>query len=128
MRRYLRYILAFFGSTSFVLTSSLLLNLFKIREIAGNYVLIIVWANFIVSIFYLVVAFEYVKIKKWSGLLLTVSAIILIMAFLGLKVHINSGGKFEFRIINIMYFRIYLTLILSALAYRLSGIQLKTNT
>jgi hypothetical protein len=109
------------------MSSSILFDLFGIREKAGNYVPFIVWANFISSLFYLLIAYYYFSFKRWSGSLLIIAAIILIIAFIGLRIHINLGGIFNSKIIGILYFRIYFTLILSIITYKLFGVQSKIN-
>lgn len=123
-----RYIIAFFGLLTLFLSSSVLFDVFGIREKAGNYVPIIVWANFISSFIYLLIAYYFFSIKKWSGILLLIATMILIIAFIGLRIYINFGGDFETKIIGALYFRIYFTLILSLAAYKITGNQSQINT
>ena len=52
-------ILLAFGLLTFFLSTSVIFDLFGIREKEGNYVLFIVWANFISSILYLLAAFGF---------------------------------------------------------------------
>jgi accessory gene regulator protein AgrB len=49
--------------------------------------------------------------------ILSLSALILIMAFVGLFIHINSGGLYETKTIGAMIFRIIVTLAFVLLAY-----------
>lgn len=121
MRQKLRYIIAvvlgLFALLTLVLSSSVILDLFNIREKEGNYVLFVVWANFISSILYLIAVYGLVKARKWTALVLLVSAIILSVAFVGLKIHINNGGIYETKTVRAMIFRTGLTLVFAVAAY-----------
>jgi len=110
-------VLAVFGLITFFLSSSVLFDLFDVRAKQGNYVLFVIWANFISSIFYLFSAYGFIKTKKWTIYLLVFSFILLIITFIGLIIHINSGGLYETKTIGAMIFRIILTLVFSILAY-----------
>ena len=113
----LAIVLAVFGLVTLFLSSSVIFDLFGVRAKEGNYVLFVVWANFLSSILYLFAAYGFIKIKKWTIHLLGVSALLLIIAFIGLMIHINSGGIYETKTIGAMIFRITLTLVFSILAY-----------
>ena len=121
MKRTVLYIiatlLAAFGLLTLFLSSSVIFDLFSIRAKEGNYVLFIVWANFLSSILYLIAAYGFVKAKKWTIRPLSISLMILLGAFIGLFVYINSGGLYETKTIGAMMFRISVTLSFAALAY-----------
>ncbi len=110
-------VLSAFGLLTLFLSTSVIFDLFDIRAKEGNYVLFVVWANFISSVLYLVSAYGFIKKKKWTVSLLGISTIILISAFIGLLLHINSGGIYETKTIGAMIFRITLTLIFTGLGY-----------
>lgn len=110
-------VLAAFGLLTLFLSSSVIFDLFGIRAKEGNYVLFVVRANFISSLLYLFAAYGFIKNKKWTARLLGISAIVLIAAFIGLFIHINSGGIYETKTIGAMIFRITVTLIFATLAY-----------
>ena len=110
-------VLVVFGLVTLFLSSSVIFDLFGVRAKEGNYVLFVVWANFLSSILYLFAAYGFIKTKKWTIHLSGVSAILLIVAFIGLMIHINSGGIYETKTIGAMIFRITLTLVFSILAY-----------
>lgn len=112
-------ILAAFGLITLFLSSSIIFDLFGVRAKEGNYVLIVVWANFISSLFYLFAAYGFVGNRKWTSKLLGISAVILSTAFIGLLIHINSGGIYEAKTIGAMVFRITLTIVFGLLAYLL---------
>ena len=121
MTKYLPYIaaavLAAFGLLTLFLSSSVIFDLFGIRAKEGNYVLFIVWSNFISSILYLISSYGFIASKNWTAKLLGISAIILITAFAGLLIHINTGGIYETKTIGAMIFRISVTLVFRILAY-----------
>lgn len=112
-------ILSAFALLTLFLSTSVIFNLFNIREKEGNYVPFIVWANFISSILYLLAAYGLLKLKKWSTYLLAVSVVILVAAFIGLKVYISNGGIYETKTVNAMIFRITLTTIFTIASYLL---------
>ena len=110
-------ILAAFGLLTLFLSSSVIFDLFGIRVKQGNYVLFVVWSNFISSLLYLFAAYGFVKTKKWTAPLLGISTIILIASFIGLIIYVNSGGLHETKTIGALIFRIAVTLIFAILAY-----------
>ncbi len=121
MNKYFLYVLSVvliaFGLLTFFLSTSVIFDLFGIRAKEGNYVLFVVWSNFISSIIYLIASYGFITSKKWTAKLLGGSAIILITAFLGLIFHINSGGIYETKTIGAMIFRIFVTLVFAIIAY-----------
>lgn len=121
MKKYLpkiiAIILAVFGLLTLFLSGSVIFDLFSIRVKQGNYVLFVVWSNFISSLLYLVAAYGFVITKKWTTLLLGASTIILIAAFIGLNIYANSGGLHETRTFGAMVFRIAVTLAFAIISY-----------
>lgn len=109
--------LLLFALLTLFLSGSVIFNLFGIRAKEGNYVPLVVWANFISSILYIAAAYGLLKMKKWSVWLLSISVFILIAAFVGLKLHINSGGLYEAKTVNAMMFRIGLTVLIAVASY-----------
>ena len=109
--------LLLFALLTLFLSSSVIFNLFGIRGKEGNYVPLVVWANFISSILYLAAAYGLFKMKKWSVWLLVISVVILVAAFIGLKLHISEGGLYEVKTLNAMIFRIGLTALLAVASY-----------
>ena len=102
--------LAAFGLATLFMSSSIFLDLFNIRQQEGNYVLLVVWANWICSLLYLGAAYGFIRQKTWAAGLLFLSAGILLIAIIGLMAHINSGGLYETKTIFALIFRILLTL------------------
>ncbi len=110
-------VLATFGLLTLFLSSSVIFDLFGVRAREGNYVLFVVWANLICSIFYIVAAYGFIESKKWTPSFLGISALVLAFAFVGLLFHISSGGIYETKTIGALIFRLTVTLVFSALAY-----------
>lgn len=110
-------VLTAFGLLTLFLSTSVIFDFFDIRAREGNYVLFVVWANFISSFLYLFAAYGIIKNKKFATTLLLISSIILIFAFVGLKIHINSGGVFEQKTVGAMIFRISVTLLFTLITY-----------
>jgi hypothetical protein len=121
MRTTLKYIssglLAGFGLLTLFLSSSVIFDWFGIRAKEGSYVLFIVWANFISSLLYHISAYGFLKIKSWTFKTLSVATVILIVALIGLFIHIYSGGIYETKTVYAMLFRISVTIVFTAIAY-----------
>ncbi len=120
-------ILAAFGLLTLFLSTSVIFDLFGIRAKEGNYVLFVVWSNFISSILYLFAAYGFVKVKNWTPIPLGISTLILIAAFIGLKIHASSGGIYETKTIGAMIFRIAVTLVFAIIAFFTINKQLNKN-
>lgn len=131
MKKYIPYILTTvltaFALLTLFLSSSVIFDLFGIRAKEGNYVLFVVWSNFISSILYLFAAYGFIKNKNWTTTLLGISTLILIAAFIGLKIHANSGGIYETKTIGAMIFRIAVTLVFAIIAFFTINKQLNKN-
>ncbi len=121
MKKIIPYLLATilsgFGLLTLFLSTSVIFDLFGIRAKEGNYVHFVVWANFICSFLYLFAAYGFIKNKKWTATLLGISTLILLAAFIGLKIHINSGGIYEAKTVAAMIFRISVTFVLAIIAF-----------
>ncbi|MBK6611338.1 MAG: hypothetical protein IPG29_10715 [Sphingobacteriales bacterium] len=131
MKKILPYLfatlLAGFGLLTLFLSTSVIFDLFGIRAKEGNYVLFVVWSNFISSILYIFAAYGFVKNKRWTATLLVISILILIAAFIGLKIHINSGGIYETKTVGAMIFRIAVTFVFAIIAFFTINKQLNNN-
>ena len=121
MKKILPYLIAValtaFGLLTLFLSSSVIFDLFGIREKEGNYVLMVVWANFFSSILYLFAAYGFIKNSKWTAKYLVASVVILVAAFIGLLIHINGGGIYETKTIGAMLVRTSITIVFLILAY-----------
>ena len=111
------FILAAFGLLTLFLTTSIILDLFGIREKEGNFVWIVVLANFLVSFLYLFAAYGFLKNKRSTTTLLGIALLVLILAAIGFFVHIQSGGIYETKTIGALGFRSTLTLVFALISY-----------
>jgi hypothetical protein len=100
------------------MSGSVIFDLFGIREKEGNYVLFIVFTNFICGFLYLIAAFGLLSGKKWTTRVLFAIIFILLFAFVGLQVYINNGGIYEGQTIKAMIFRISVTLLFAIISWR----------
>lgn len=103
--------LLLFGAVTVFMSSSVLFDWFEIRAKEGNYVPGIVWANFVCGILYLVAAYGIFRQQIWARFPLTIALITLILAYIGLFIHINNGGLYETKTVGAMAFRIGVTAI-----------------
>lgn len=121
MKKSISYLLSVsltgFGLLTLFLSSSILFDLFGIRAKEGNYVLFVVWSNFISSLLYLAAAYGFAASKNWTIQLLTISTLILISSFIGLIIYANLEGIYETKTISAMIFRIAVTLFFTVTAY-----------
>jgi hypothetical protein len=119
-------LLAIFGLITLFLSSSVILDLFNVREQEGNYVLLVVWANWLCSVLYLVAAYGFINRKRWTPGLLLASTVVLLLAYAGLLIHINSGGLYETKTIGALIFRAVVTLIFALMAWLIINKKEKT--
>lgn len=110
-------ILTLFGLITIFMAGSVIFDLFGIRAKEGNYVPFVVWANFICGFIYVLAAYGFFSIKTWTVFPLIIALAILIVAFGGLLIHINSGGLHETKTVAAMLFRTAVTLAFTLLAY-----------
>ena len=113
----LTLLLSLFGIVSVFMTSSILFDWFGIREMEGNYVLFIVYANLICGIIYLYAAYAIWENKKSAIWALGLAIFILMFAFIALGWYIREGGIYEPQTIKAMSFRTLMTLALLILSY-----------
>jgi hypothetical protein len=121
MKKYTRYflgvILAAFALLTLFLSGSVIFDLFEIRAKEGNYVLLIVWVNFISSFLYLFASYGFFTNKKWTVKPLGLAMVILILGIIGLYFYINSGGIYEEKTPKAMLFRMSITLLFMLVSY-----------
>ena len=101
-------IIAFCALTLF-LSTSVLLDLFGIRERESPYVPAVVVANLIASLLYLPAGAGLLMKRRWSSVLLAAAVVVLLVGGLLLALHINSGGVYRTATIGALTFRTLLT-------------------
>lgn len=110
-------LLSFFGLVTVFMASSVIFNLFGIREKEGNYVLFIVYTNLVCGILYLLAAYTTWTTPKLSFTSLVVSLALLIVAFIAFQFYIYNGGIHEAKTIKAMVFRIVFTAIMTGIGW-----------
>ena len=88
----------------------MIFGLFDIRGKEGNYVLFVVNANFICAFLYMAAAYGFFTKKRRTTMVLNFSVGILVIAFIGLGIHIYSGGIYEEKTVYAMMFRTVVTI------------------
>ncbi|HCZ34745.1 MAG TPA: hypothetical protein DHV26_02325 [Cytophagales bacterium] len=114
-------ILTLFALITLFMSSSVIFDLFGIREKEGNYVLFIVITNFICGFIYLVAAYGMFFGRTWTTRLLVFATSILTISFVGLIWHISSGGIYEQQTLKAMLFRIAITAVFAGLSWRFTS-------
>ncbi|HEX8041244.1 MAG TPA: hypothetical protein VF490_18980 [Chryseosolibacter sp.] len=108
-------VLILFGLLTTFLSTSIIFDLFNVRAHEGNYVLLVVQANFISGLLYLLAAFAFYKKKAWAAVPLIISLLALVIAAAGFIVHVHSGGAYETKTIGALTFRIAVNIVLAIL-------------
>ena len=103
--------LLLFGGVTLFMSSSVLFDWFGIRAKEGNFVPLVVWANLVCGTLYLIAAYGILQNQFWAKFPLLIALIILILAYIGLFIHINSGELYETKTVAAMAFRIGVTAI-----------------
>jgi glucan phosphoethanolaminetransferase (alkaline phosphatase superfamily) len=110
-------LLSFFGLLTVFMASSVIFDLFGIREKEGNYVLFIVYTNLICGILYLLAAYTTWTKPKLSFKSLLISLSLLIIAFVAFLLYIQNGGIHEEKTVKAMLFRIVFTAIMTGIGW-----------
>jgi hypothetical protein len=98
------------------MTTSVIFDLFGIRTVEGNYVSIVVYANFICAFLYLFASYCFFTNNKNASPILIVASIILIIGFAALMIHIQDGGVYEMKTVRAMTFRTLITLFFTGIS------------
>lgn len=104
------FVSAFFGLLTVFAGGSVILDLFGMREVEGNFVPFVVWANFLCGFLYLMAAYGFFKRKDWTVTLMKFTVWILIAAAIVLFIWIANGELYENKTIAALGFRILVTL------------------
>lgn len=110
-------ILILLGALTLLLSGSIIFNLLGVREMEGNYVDFVVWANLISSILYLITAFKLIKTKSWDWGYLAISFTILLIATIAFLIYVQNGGIHEAKTIKAIIFRTIFTGFLFTITY-----------
>lgn len=125
MKKYSFYLLgtllAAFGLLTLYLSGSVIFDLFEMRTKQGDYVMPVIWANFIASLLYLVAVYGFFTQKKIACKALMIALIVLLIGGAGLYFHIHSGGVYMTKTPKALVFRFTVTLFFFGMAKYLIG-------
>ena len=121
MARFLPKIVAFFlflfGLLTFYLSGSIIFDLFDVRAQQGDFVLFVVWVNFISSLIYLISSYGVVLFKRWVFYAMLFVILLLIGTFIGFNIFVNAGGIHEEKTMGAIIFRTMVTSSFAVFAY-----------
>lgn len=113
-------VLLLFAVLTLFMSSSVLFDLFGIREREGNYVPFVVWANFFASLLYMASVYGLVHRQKWTVRVLGMALILLVVTFTAFLFHIRSGGLYETKTLGALVFRTGVTGLFTFIAWETS--------
>jgi hypothetical protein len=87
------------------------------RAAAGNYVLFVLWANFLLGFLYIVAGIGLWLQKRWAAWLALFIALTTLIVFAALGWQINNGGLYEARTLKAMTMRSGVWSVISIAAY-----------
>jgi hypothetical protein len=115
MKKYIPFILgvliAVFGLFTLYLSGSIIFDLFGMRVKQGDYVMPIIWANFVASLLYLTAAYGFFTKQKITCKALMIAMLVIVVGGIGLYFHIKSGGAYMPKTIKALSFRFIVTLV-----------------
>ncbi len=88
------------------------------QKAAGNYVLFVVWFNFLAGFVYLAAGAGIWMRQRWAVWLSFLIAIATIIVFAIFGIHIFNGGEYETRTVAAMSLRSLVWISISILSYR----------
>ena len=109
-----------FALLTFYLSSSLIFDLFGMREKQGNdFVEFVAWANLISSLIYLVSAYGMAFQKRFTTLALSFILVLLAVTFVSFNIYVNNGGEHLDKTFGALIFRIGITFVFTSISYLL---------
>ena len=121
MIKALRYIvvllLIILGGATVFMATSIIFDWFGIREMEGNYLPLIVYANLVCGLIYLYAAYSLIKKQKLAAWLLTFATGILVLASIAFAVYVYQGGIHEKQTVIALIFRTSITAFLAWLSF-----------
>ena len=98
-----------FGALTLFLSTSVLLDLFGVRERESPYVPAVVVANLIASLLYLPAGAGLLMKRGWTARLLATAVVVLLVGAVFLALYIAAGGEYRTATIGALTFRTLLT-------------------
>lgn len=107
-----------FGTLTIFSAGSVLFGPDDAREGAGDYVLFIVWFNFLAGFAYVVAAIGLWTKSGWAAHLATLIAAATVLAAIGFALVVFSGAAYEIRTIGALAIRFVFWATIAAIAHR----------
>ena len=96
MKNFIRVSIALFigifGLITLYLSGSVIFDLFGMREKQGDYVLFVIFANFICGFLYIIGSLGLLKQKAWTKKVFLYALIILLLTFFSFIIYVKTGG------------------------------------
>ena len=112
------FLLLLLGVYNLFVAVSLLFYSPEFKKVEGNFIYSIIFINLLSAIIYLTGSFGFFKEKAWIISFLFFSSLILVVSFIGLLVHVLTGGSYDEKIILTITFRTFITCIFTGVAWK----------
>ncbi len=113
------FFMAFYGLITFFISTATLFNWFGIGDRHGDFVPLVVWANWVCSLLILASAYGLIAHKKWPPPVLFVAVALLIIAYGIFWIRVLAGKPYEVRTIIALPLRTIVTLFFTWVAYKI---------
>ncbi len=107
-----------FGLVTIIVGGQVLFGDSQYRQAAGNYVLYVVWFNFVAGFCYLIAGVGIFARQAWAVWLSLAIAVATCIVFGIFGLHIYNGGLYELRTVAAMSLRSVLWFLIFAFSYR----------
>lgn len=106
------------GLYNLFIAVSLLFYSPEFKKAEGNFIYFIIFINVLCAIIYLTGSFGFFKEKVWTISFLFFSTLILVVSFMGLLVHVLTGGSYDEKIIMTITIRTFITCVFTGIAWK----------
>lgn len=117
LRTFAVIMLILLGVASVFMASSVVFDWFGIREMEGNYVPFVVYANLICGFIYLYAVYFLVKKQKRAATLLTYATGLFLVTSVAFAIYVYLGGVHEEKTVLALIFRTSITAFLAWLSF-----------
>ena len=100
-----------FGLITLYLSTSVIFDLFGMREKQGDYVLFVIFANFICGFLYIIGSIGLLKQKAWTKKIFLYALIILLLTFFSFIIYVKTGGIYKTDTFKALALRTTITII-----------------
>lgn len=107
-----------FGLLTLKAGGSVIFDIGSMRQVEGNYVPFVVWANFLSGFFYIAAGVGLWLRKRWAATLSVAVMIGIVMTFIFFGMHVLNNGLYEMKTVYAMSLRTFLWAVISIVSYR----------